>query len=118
MAVPEKRKRNDGPPTAVMLAYKSMERAERLELTRTGTKMLLFTTVVPMVGEVILNAMDRTGLPAFFWIFSGLGMLISVCLMWPPLGLWALEAVPSGLAKILPGRMSDLLKRVDRRDEG
>lgn len=114
----EKRKRDSGPPTAVMLAYKSMERTERMELTRSGTKMLLFTTVVPMTGEVVLAALDKDGLPAFFWLFSGLAMLISICLMWPPLGLWALEAVPSGLAKILPGRLSDLLKRQDRRAEG
>lgn len=112
----ERRKEDAGPPTQLMAAWTGMTPRDKGRLQGGGVALLTFTVVVPMVGQVVLLALDRGMLPIVLWLFSAGFGAIGVAMIFPPLGVWAVSTLAPALVKLLPsGRLADLLKRPERR---
>ncbi len=108
-AVVEKRESGGkpaSPPLMIVRSYENMTPQGRRRLRIAGALMLILSITLPLVGGLFVE------LSAYYWIFSGVITVAGLCLLWPELGLWLVNAIPNALVKILP---SKLLSRPDRR---
>lgn len=111
----ERRVRSVGQPTELLIAYKALPADAVRRFSRLGMAMMIFFGGVPMVGQLVLKTLERPGIGWPYWVFSGVGLLVGLLLLWPPAGIYALSAIPAGIAKILPKSLK--LGRVDRRSD-
>ena len=117
MIAEERRSRSARPPTYLMQSYNEMTAQARKGLRKLGVGILLFCIALPMVAQVTLSVLDRPGLSAVFWLFSGVGMVVGLCLVWPQLGIYAIGALPGAVRKLLPTKLAAGLARPDRRGD-
>jgi hypothetical protein len=107
-------KRNGGTyQTQLLIAYKRLPAEDKRRFSKLGMMGLVFFGGLPMMGQMILKVLERPGIGWPYWVFSGVGFLVSLLIFWPPAGIHALSAIPSGIAKILPKGLK--LSRVDQR---
>lgn len=108
--IEDRRERSEGPPTLIMQSYQDMGTEGRRKMQKIGLGILLFTVAVPMTAGIFVE------LPTTYWLFSGVGMVLGLCLLWPQLGVWAVNAIPAAVSRLMPSKkLADAL-RPDRRD--
>lgn len=112
--VPERRTRDtEDLPTKLEHAFSEMSRKDKARFQIFGFGMLSFSIALPMVGGLFIS------IPGYYWLFSGVVMLISVCFLVPRLGVYLITSLPNGIAKIVPSaKLKDMITNtVDRRGE-
>ena len=105
----ERRTRNAGPQTQLMVAWKGMTPHDRHRVQIAGGALLSFTVGVPVVAEVALAVLERPELPMVVWVFSSGFAIVSVAMIFPPLGVWVVSTAAPTLAKLLPGVLARLV---------
>lgn len=113
----QRRSESGKPPTYLMQSYDAMSEKGKNDLRQLGIWILLFTIGLPMLAEVVLRYTGRGGLPPLFFLFSGVGLVVGLSLIWPALGIWMVGAVPKAIGKLLPSKLAGLLTRPDRRNK-
>lgn len=111
----ERRNRSAGPPTMVMQAYESLSDARKRRMQRLGMALMGVGITPALLASVVLAVFSRPALPTPFWLFSGAVTLLGAALYWPPLGVWAANAIPAAISKMIPAKgLTDAI-RPDRR---
>jgi len=106
-ARPERRGGGRSAPTMMMQGYEAMGHGGRRRLRWAGYVMMAAAG-----GTALWRS---SGDPSvYWWLFTGVIFLCGVCFVFPQMGLQLIEAIPTGLAKILPTK---LLSRPDRRGD-
>lgn len=108
MAMGERRTQEGAPPTQLMQAYQSLEPAQEKKLNYLGFGMTGLSSVTLLVGGLVVEL--GTG----YLIAATIIMLVGICLVFLPLGVWLITAIPRGVSKILPASLASKL-RPDRR---
>ena len=107
--MPEKKRGvNSGPPTMIMASFKEMGKKGRMRMRFSGSALMAFAVGMPMIAGLFVE------LSIPYWLFSGVIFFGGFCLLWPEMGLYLIDRVPAGIAKIMPTR---LLSRPDRRND-
>lgn len=113
-SVPERRTRDtEDLPTKLEHAFSSMSRREKARFQFFGFAMVSFSIGLPMVGGLFIE------IPGYYWLFSGVVLLIGVCFLVPRLGVYLITSLPNGIAKIIPSaKLKDMITNtVDRRGD-
>ncbi len=115
---PEERRNSTSgkPPTALMRSYAGMTPKKKKELKHLGYGFMVFSFVVPVSASIALRAFVGVGLHPLVWLFCGVGMIVGLSLAWPEMGIYFLGTLPSAVSKLLPSKLSGLLKRPERRN--
>ena len=92
-----------------MVAWTGMAPRDRRRLQVAGGSLLSFTVGVPVVAEVALAVLERPELPMVVWVFSSGFAIVSVAMIFPPLGVWVVSTAAPTLAKLLPGVLARLV---------
>lgn len=113
----ERRSRQGRPPTYLMQSYAEMTPAGKQALRVLGISIMLFTIGLPMGAQVALSILNRPGLPGLFWLFSGVGLVVGLSLVWPQLGIHMLSSLPRAVHGLLPSKWASMLRRPERRSD-
>jgi hypothetical protein len=108
----EERRDDDRPPTFVLHAIKNLDADEKLFYRNVGLGGSIFCMVVPFVGEIVLTlAGFEDGLWGGAWAFAVLGFLAGLCFMFPALGMWLVQHLPSATDRIIPDKVREVFGR-------
>ena len=103
----DRRVRQAGPPTQLILSYEKMGTAKRRKLFFVGIGILLFTVALPLVAGIWVD------LPNVYWAFAFGGGTAGFACIWPEGAIY----IFSSFGKMLPfGRIKQLLNKSERRD--
>ncbi len=109
MPTGERRIRTGVPPTQLMAAYKALSPAQEKRLNYLGFGMSSLSTVTLLVGGIFVEL--GTG----YLVGAIIILLVGICLIFLPLGVWLITAIPRGVAKVLPASWASKLRAPDRR---
>ena len=100
----------DRPPTFVLHAIKSMDAEEKRFYRSVGLVLSVFCMVAPFVLEVVLLMVGvEEGLWSGAWLFAGAGFLAGLCFMFPALGMWLVQHLPSATDRFIPNKVREVL---------
>ena len=99
-------KRSDGRHnTFVMHAIKTMDPEEKRFYRRVGLGMSVFGMVVPFTLEIALE----DGLWIGGWTVAVLAFFAGLCFMFPALGMWLVQHLPSATDRLIPNKVREVL---------
>ena len=106
----EERRTENRPPTFVLHAIKNMDPEEKRFYRYVGLGASVFCTVAPFVAEVALQiAGFENGLWIGAWAFAFAGAGAGCCFMFPALGMWLVQHLPSATDRFIPNKVREVL---------
>ena len=95
-----------GPPTMVMQSFQDMGTKGRRKMQWAGGILMAMASTAGLIVPLIATP------PIAYYILVGVIFVVGAGFFWPQYGVLILNAIPAGIAKIIPSR---LLSRPERR---
>ena len=104
----ERRQRAAGPPTQLLQSYQAMGTKGRKKMTWTGIALITLATSAGLTAPLFRE------MPIPYYVLVLVIFVAGCGFLWPQYGILLFNAVPAGIAKVLPTKV---LNRPDRRND-
>ena len=86
------------PPNALAQAYEKLDEETKRLFMKFGLFLVVFSVAVPMTAGIWYE------FSASYWLMSASAFSVGVGFIWPPLIIWAVMALPTAFAKLIPSK--------------